>query len=190
MKYGKMMTMLMLTGVILLLGACSQEVKPRAINEETDVCEVCNMAVMDNQFATQAILENKKVLTFDDIGCMFTWKNESMEKIKATFVRDYNTEDWIESEKAFYVYEKSIKTPMAYNVISFAEEKDAKTFTEKNGGELLSYEDLSNHKWEMNKEMMDMEGMEPHSHSEDGMHGGEGSEEHSHEEESSEEHSH
>ena len=28
---------------------------------------------MDNQFATEIILENGKALKFDDIGCMYKW---------------------------------------------------------------------------------------------------------------------
>ena len=32
--------------------------------------------VMDNQFATEIILENGKALKFDDIGCMYKWMDD------------------------------------------------------------------------------------------------------------------
>src|SRR5690625_4099066 len=37
----------------------------------TDVCEVCAMAVADNEHATQIVLTNERSLMFDDIGCMY-----------------------------------------------------------------------------------------------------------------------
>jgi copper chaperone NosL len=156
--------------LMLMISACGNKVKPRAIDEKNDTCDVCNMQVMDNQFATQAILENKKVLTFDDIGCMYKWeKDNKAKKLKATFVRDYKTKDWIESEKATYVFGKSIKTPMAYNVISFKDKDDAKAYVKKHNGEVMSYDKLLSHKWTMNMEMMKMnKGNMDHTHNENG----------------------
>ena len=80
--------------------------------------------VTDNQFATEIILENGKALKFDDIGCMYKWMEiDSGEKTKEKFVRDYDSKDWISLEEATYVYDKTITTPMAYNVISFKNKK-------------------------------------------------------------------
>ena len=68
--------------VVFILAACGgdKEVTPVAINEETDICTVCNMQVVDNQFATQIILENGKSLVFDDIGCMHKWVDENANR--------------------------------------------------------------------------------------------------------------
>ena len=81
----------------MLLAACgNEEVQPVDINEATDTCEVCNMAVVNNQHATQIILENGKSYVFDDVGCMYEWLgNNENEKIAAEFVRDYNDKEWI-----------------------------------------------------------------------------------------------
>ncbi|AEH47612.1 nitrous oxide reductase accessory protein NosL [Parageobacillus thermoglucosidasius] len=151
---GILMTMFAIL-VLAVAGCSKKEVKPVAIDEKNDKCAVCNMAVMDNQFATEIILENGKTLVFDDIGCMYKWLGEHKdEKVQARFVRDYNTKDWIEADKATYVYDKSIRTPMAYNVISFKDKKDAEDFVSKNKGTVLTYKELEDHKWERNKEMM------------------------------------
>ena len=70
----RVLSFLLLVGVISILAACgTKEVKPVAINEKTDICATCNMQVVDDQFATQVILENGKSLVFDDIGCMYKW---------------------------------------------------------------------------------------------------------------------
>ena len=109
--------------ILLLAGCGNDEVSPVDINEATDTCEVCNMAVIDNQHASQIVLENGKSLIFDDIGCLNDWldSNEN-EKIAAEFVRDYNDEEWVLMDEATYVYNQSVKTPMAYNVVSFKDQ--------------------------------------------------------------------
>ncbi|HDR4448787.1 nitrous oxide reductase accessory protein NosL (plasmid) [Bacillus mycoides] len=158
MRVKYMLFAICLCMVFAIVGCGNKETKPVAINEKNDKCDICNMAVMDNQFATEVILENGKALKFDDIGCMYKWMDEHKnEKTQEKFVRDYNTKDWVAVDKATYVYDKSIKTPMAYNVISFKEKKDADSFVEKHTGEILSSKELAEHKWEMNKEMMGKE---------------------------------
>lgn len=143
--------------VVLMLAACGgneEEVKPAAI-EENDTCAICNMQVLDNEFATQVVQENGKSLVFDDIGCMYKWMDENNDKeLKAEFVRDYNSKEWIQVDDATYVYDEKIKTPMAYNVISFKDKADAEKFIDENQGKILTASNLEQHEWKMNKEMM------------------------------------
>lgn len=130
--------------------------EPEEIHD-TDVCDVCAMAVPNNEHATQIILTNDKALKFDDIGCLHKWKEENgTDDIGAEFVRDFNTEEWLQIKDSTFVYDEEIETPMAYGVISFKEKADAEAFIEEEGkGEILDAEALANHQWKMNKEMMD-----------------------------------
>ncbi|WP_428910221.1 nitrous oxide reductase accessory protein NosL [Niallia sp. Krafla_26] len=158
-----------LIGFVLLLAACgNDEVQPVEIQEATETCEVCNMAVMDNQHATQIVLENGKSIVFDDIGCMNEWMDSNQdEKISAKFVRDYNDKEWILMDDATYVFNQSIKTPMAYNVLSFKDQASADTFAAENDGStVMNATELAQHSWERNHEMMQNMKMENHSHSE------------------------
>ena len=76
--------------VFAVVGCGKKGAEPVAVDEKNDKCDVCNMAVMDNQFATEVILENGKALKFDDIGCMYKWMDEHKnEKTQEKFVRDY-----------------------------------------------------------------------------------------------------
>jgi copper chaperone NosL len=163
----KTASLLLLLTVVFLSGCGQEKAEPVAINENTDKCDICNMAVSDNQFATQIILENGKSLVFDDIGCMHKWLKENEDqKVAQSFVRDYDSKQWIEEEKATFVYDKSLKTPMAYNVISFIKQSDAKHYVEGNEGTLLlTPDELNSHTWERNKEMMKMK---MDSHNEEG----------------------
>ena len=141
--------------VFTIVGCGKKDIEAIAVDEKNDKCDICQIGVMDNQFATEIILDNGKALKFDDIGCMYKWMdNNKNEKTKEKFVRDYNTKDWVPLEDATYVYDKTITTPMAYNVISFKDKKDAESFVSKYKGKVLSDKELSEHKWEMNKEMM------------------------------------
>lgn len=157
MKKNNSLLVLLIGLLTIYLAACGEkEVKPKAVDESKDECDICNMAVVNNQFATEIILENGKTLVFDDIGCMYQWMNENKEqKVKAKFVRDYDTSDWIELEKATYVYNPDVNTPMAYNIISFANQKDADDFVAENKGTVLTAEELDDHQWNMNKETME-----------------------------------
>lgn len=166
----KLFHLIGLVGLVFLIAACGKdEVQPVEINEATDTCAICNMAVMNNEFATQILLENGKSMVFDDIGCMYEWIHENgNEQIKAQFVRDYNDKEWVLVDDATYVYNQSVKTPMAYNIISFKDKASADEFsTENDGSTLMTANELDEHGWEQNKDMM-MQGhdKENHSHSE------------------------
>ncbi|MEK4949114.1 nitrous oxide reductase accessory protein NosL [Bacillus sp. FSL W8-1127] len=144
-----------LLGLFLIISGCGKKAEPVAINPKTDTCEYCHMGIMDNQYATEAVLANNKTMKFDDLGCMYKWISENKDqKIQAKFVRDFNTKKWLEAEKATYVYAKSLKTPMSYNVVAFKNKNDAQSFAKKNNGTVLSYDDLNSHKWVKNKDMM------------------------------------
>lgn len=166
---------IIISGLMLMLlfaGCSSEKYSPVAINEETARCETCNMAVKDDQFATQIITKDGQAYLFDDIGCMNEWMKENgTDQIGATFVRDYNSKQWIKYEHAHYVYDADIQTPMAYGVISFENEADAKKYVEQAGqGKLMIANDLSHHSWEVNHEHKQAHGKN-HDHSADAQHG-------------------
>lgn len=140
--------------VLLLISACgkSQSYEPEEINPEVDVCDVCNMSVASELFATELILKDGEIYKYDDIGCMIemldTDDRISEEEIAKKYVRDVETGEWIELEDAYYVYHPDIWTPMAYGVVSFATEENALDYIEKQGiGELLNMEQLKEHQW-------------------------------------------
>lgn len=157
----------------MALAACGKkEIQPVAINEDTDTCEICNMAVIDNQFATQIVLESGKSMVFDDVGCMYDWLGHNDNgNIAAKFVRDYNDEEWISVDEATYLYNPSVKTPMAYNVISFKDKASAEKFADENkGSEIMTAHELADHEWNQNHDMMKDHGIKNHSHDADGGH--------------------
>jgi copper chaperone NosL len=133
-------------------------VKPKPIDEAVDKCENCKMAVADNADATEIVLKDGKTLVFDDIGCMHKWMIANGEDdIEMAFVRSHHDKEWLDYEKAVYVFDPKITTAMGYGVIAFKDEAGAKNFIEKNGmGTIMTKEELDKHDWPQDKSNMTM----------------------------------
>lgn len=132
-----------------LLSGCAANYEPRAIQPEVDVCDVCNMSIVHEDYATEVILENGDYHIFDDIGCMYDYLAHTDDAIEVSYVKDLTTDDWVKSEDAFYVYDSSAWTPMSYGVLSFKDEQDALSYIDNEDGELLSVDDLQIHHWDV-----------------------------------------
>ena len=171
-------SMAMIMFLVALLAACGGEkYEPQPINEDTDKCAICNMAIKDDQYATQIVTKDGQSLKFDDLGDMHTWmERHGTDSIGAAFVRDYHGLQWIRYEKAYYVYDPSFHTPMAYGVVSFESEEDARAFIEQMGtGKLMTAEDLKQHDWQSGHSHGHEHGGDlEHSHDDHDDHGGHG----------------
>ncbi len=77
-------------------------------------CEECKMALSDPHYSAQVIDPDGNPHYFDDIGCSILWLRQKNWKNNArTWVNDVKTTEWIEAEKANWVYGDP-KTPMGY----------------------------------------------------------------------------
>ncbi|WP_050613850.1 nitrous oxide reductase accessory protein NosL [Bacillus testis] len=140
--------------LMLFLSACGKgpSFEPEKINPEVDICEICNMSISEENYATQLISKDGDVYKFDDIGCMYEFvekdKRIADKDIAKQYVRDMENGKWLESKDAYYAYHSDFWTPMAYGVVSFENEEKAKRYIEKQGkGEVFNFEQLSQHKW-------------------------------------------
>lgn len=140
--------------ILVIMAGCSNEqsFEPVEIDPEVDVCEVCNMSLSNEAYVTQLFSKDGDVFLFDDIGCMFEYvekdKQIARDNIEVEYVRDLKTLDWIEVDKAYYVYNPDFWTPMAFGIVSFESEEHAKEFVQEQGkGEILNYDQLLEHKW-------------------------------------------
>ena len=125
--------------VFAIMAGCSNEqsFEPVEIDPEVDVCEVCNMSLSNESYATQLFSKDGDVFLFDDIGCMFEYIDKDQqiarEDIEVQYVRDMETKDWIQIENAYYVYNPDVWTPMANGVVSFESEEKANEFVQEQG---------------------------------------------------------
>lgn len=156
-RVGKWISLLGAAVLAMMMTACGSDGKPApvAVNPEVDVCAHCNMAVPDNEHATEMILADGTVLKFDDIGCMIKHEAENGLDIAAAYVRDAHSKAWVDLEAATFFYEKSIETPMGYGVLSFQDAADAEAMLQTYpNGVIMSLTELRNHHWERDMEHM------------------------------------
>lgn len=149
MKKLALMMIMAVLAVVVVTGCGKKEYKPVAINEGVDKCEICQMLIKDDQYATQIILKDQKPLKFDDLGDMYVWfKKNGKDNVGASYVRDFYSKEWVALDKAVYVYDKEAKTPMSFGVVSFIKDADAERFLKEHGsGTKMTAKDLDSHDW-------------------------------------------
>lgn len=133
----------------IFLGACSNDTyEPREIQAETDVCAICNMSITHVDYAAQSVLKNGDTIVFDDIGCLMAYREEhGDENIGASYIRDFESNAWLNIQDASYVYDREHWTPMNYGVLAFVNEEAAQAFIDETSGDLLAYTDLTTFNW-------------------------------------------
>jgi copper chaperone NosL len=104
------------------------EEKPVDIYSE-DKCSYCGMPIGQAIFAGELITE-KEVLKFDDLSCMDNFKTKHREvPVRASFVIDYRSKNWIRFERATIV-PTGIATPMGSGLVAFADTASANAFVQ------------------------------------------------------------
>lgn len=111
----------------MLAGCAASNIEPVDIYPE-DNCAQCRMVVSDERFASEIIDYHGEVYKFDDLNCLLKFRTKRSDvKIVATYLKDYETKQWIPYEKASII-ETSIETPMGSGKIAFADAEKAKAF--------------------------------------------------------------
>lgn len=124
---------------LLLILSCKtkSEIKPAEVFYGQDICEKCKMIISEKVFSAQYLLRRGEAKKFDDIGCMMHFLSEQETekgKVLAIFVRDYNSKEWIDGEKAYYVWGKNIKTPMGHGLAALKEKEAAEEIAKTKEG--------------------------------------------------------
>ena len=103
---------------------------------EDSKCAGCQMKIYSKdeemgQFTAQALTEDGENLFFDDSGCLLNAPRKTGETYAKTWVRDYYTLDWIETEDALAVH-SDIATPMKMGNSFFTNQEDVDIFISEN----------------------------------------------------------
>lgn len=132
----------------LALAGCSgkqREVGPRPIDPTVDICSSCKMNIVDMHFAAQLIDGMGQTVSFDDIGCMALYVKKlgsgGEQNLKALYVKDFNTLEWIPVSEACYVQGR-VDTPMSSGLVAFAGKEEAQELAGRIAGKLLTWEEV------------------------------------------------
>ncbi len=92
-------------------------------------CMQCGMDVDLNSKYAAKIVQGETTSYFCDIGDLFAYLNAKGGQFSGAMVRDYDSGDWIDVSKAFYVRAvKKFSTPMGWGVAAFREKNRAMEF--------------------------------------------------------------
>ena len=124
----KVLTTVLLVVLAHLLSACPAGGRPEPIeivwNE--DSCVECRMAVSDRKFGCETISADRIASPYDDIGCLVEWcRRSGVPEGGAAYVRDFDSQQWIAAEGAFYLFAKELPTPMSYGLAAFGARESA-----------------------------------------------------------------
>lgn len=127
----------------IIASACGQAEAngPPEINYGRDICTGCGMSVDDPRFATAYRPEAGTDKVFDDLGGMIIYARQSGElESSAAWVHDFETEEWIVADEAFYVPTGDVATPMGHGILAFSTRARADAFATGVGGEVITWD--------------------------------------------------
>lgn len=126
--------------------SCSPE--PEDIKFGHDECVLCKMSITDHKYGAEIVNKKGKVFKFDALECMAKYLNDKQieySNVHSIWTVDYsNPGQLIDAKNAFYLRSKSLPSPMAMFLTSFADKNQLITIKEEHPGEMLNWENVSN----------------------------------------------
>ena len=135
-----------LTGLLLLFlvacGAKGPSEDPPEIAYGRDVCEACGMIIDDARYAASYVTTTGEVRKFESIEDMVTHHQENEEEVFIFWVHDYDTEEWVRADEAFFIQSDNIQSPMGGGLIAAASETHANRLADVWHGSVLTFTEL------------------------------------------------
>lgn len=135
-----------LPALLILLSACSPE--PKEIEYGADVCDYCQMTIVDRQHAAEAVTKKGRAYLFDSIECLVNDLADQEEQIPYAFLLVADYEDpgrLIDAESAFFLISPAIPSPMGAFLSAFPDTASAQEMQGSKGGELYDWSSLRDH---------------------------------------------
>ena len=135
---------------LVVLAACGggpATPEPAKIRFGETICAECGMIISQPKYASSfAYAESEgrfKSLPFDDIGDMLEHMRTHSDLIPVgVWVHDYDSEEWIDAESAYFVHSSAIKSPMGHGIAAFADKAAAEHLATETDGQVLDRDQL------------------------------------------------
>jgi copper chaperone NosL len=127
------------TAAALLAGCQRQPISgPPTIQYGQDVCSRCGMIISDPRFAAAAIVQGsdqeRQYRLFDDLGCLIVDERDHPERrVVARYVMTADAGEWIDADAAVYLPSDPLRSPMAYNILAYADPARARAAAQTSG---------------------------------------------------------
>jgi copper chaperone NosL len=127
-------------------------------------CPICNMKLEGSTLGPAAVVfKDGKVIGFDGTGDMFRYvldpakHNIDSANIKALFVTEHGTKNFIDAKAAMYVAGSDVTGDMGPEVVPFAKKEDAEKFLKDHHGKTVaSYVQITMDDLKSKKKMLKM----------------------------------
>lgn len=114
--------------LVLIVAGCDRRpeaIAPPAVRFGQTDCAQCGMSVADERYAAALVVRNadgeQVGQAFDDIGCMVEYERDHHDvTVLARYVKDFQTHQWVAAERAAYVHDAAIASPMGFGVLATA----------------------------------------------------------------------
>ncbi len=109
---------------------------------------MCRMKIMDSKFGAEVVTKRGKTFKFDSEECLMGYINTGTLKPDQKgqlLVIDYmNPGNFIDAEKAFYLYSKNVQSPMGANISAFKTFGESQKVNLNNGnvGKVVSWNEI------------------------------------------------
>lgn len=138
----KTSTLLVILLVILGLG-CGGELEP--IKYGKDNCHWCQMKIVDPQFGSEAITTKGRCYKFDSAECLIHYLLDSGVEHTHVAVTNYELpETLMDARTSWFLVSENMPSPMGGNLNAFQSEATAKSYQEKEGGQVFNWEGINN----------------------------------------------
>lgn len=135
-----LITMFLFSAIGFLYG-CSSD--PELINYGSDICEHCNMKIMDNRFGAELLNTKSKVFKFDATECLVDYIKKNTIDIKEMYVTDFNGPgQFIVARTSFFLISPKRRSPMGEDLSAYKTKRDAENAKQSDGGEIYNWEEL------------------------------------------------
>jgi len=125
-------------GIFALLNFASCSTEPEPIRYGQDECFHCKMTLTDKRFGAEVVTNKGKVYKFDDLNCLVNFLKEDTvpeANIAQIVAVDFKkTGSFVDVNKAFFLQNEAIKSPMRADVASFYDKKDLESVKAETGG--------------------------------------------------------
>lgn len=129
----------------LLIAACSTAPdldQPPEIRYGEDTCERCYMIINEARFAAAYVTREGDSRRFDDIGGMLAYNQEMSEDVAVFWVHDFDTEEWLKADEAYFVESDNQHTPMGFGIVAFAGRDRAEEWAAEQDGMVMTFSEL------------------------------------------------
>jgi copper chaperone NosL len=127
-----------MAGVAVLLIGCASGTQPQPIAYGTDECAHCQMAIVDQRYATELITAKGKVYKFDSIECLASFDALQGAAGDHRFVTPFNTPGTlVPVADALIVRSPKLPSPMGADLTAFTN-ADRRQLQQQYGGTIWS----------------------------------------------------